>query len=157
MASPVRRLAALTFLLALGCSGPVPSPTPLPDPQRPPEVATVEIDGWTARCDGVDEAECVGVMRLFVNNLARNHAWVKDQSESTVTVTWRPGPCLPRSQWAADGRCWQAEASVDEGPICMVVARQKPGLSELGYGQAGGDEMSGNAAAGPGPRRPACI
>ena len=102
------------------------------------------VGDWSARCDRVSEADCDGVARLFINNLARSGTWVLQQSHGLLTVEpMTTCPALP--EWADPSHCGQAVATVTEGPICMVIARQSQ-PNELGFGQFGGDDMSGRLA-----------
>jgi hypothetical protein len=103
----------------------------------------VTVGEWSARCEGVGSGDCEGVAALFVNNLARSWKSVFDQSGGMLSVEPRPDcPAVP--DWADPSFCWQASALVWSGPICMVVARQTISRP-LGFGQVGGDEMTGRA------------
>ena len=156
----------MTVVLLGACATPTPTPTPTAAPvatQAPTMIAiptpsaslaeSVKIGDWSADCDGVATDDCEGVAALFVNNLARSWHWVFDQSGGTLSVEPRPQcPTLP--DWADGGYCWQVTASVRSGSICMVVARQTRTLP-LGFGQVGGDEMTGRAG-GPAKGEPTC-
>ena len=52
--------------------------------------------------------------------------------------------------------CWQARASLDDRQICMVIARQDPDVAwRWGFGQVGGDDMTGAFVTHLRPERPA--
>ena len=93
-------------------------------------------------CRDVPFLDCYGVAALFTNNLARNWQWVQEQSGGVVTVTPRAA-CPPFGGDEDSNFCWQASASVDDGRVCMVVARQTHPVMGFDFGQVGGDEMAG--------------
>jgi hypothetical protein len=162
----VRRLVAVVVVLLGACATRTPAPTPTatptiipaptltetPAPTAPP-TAAVKVGEWSAKCERVGTGDCEGVAALFVNNLARSGKSVFDQSDGIVSVEPRPEcPALP--DWADPAFCWQATAVVPSGPICMVVARQTVSGS-LGFGQVGGDDLTG-LAGGPPKGWPTC-
>ena len=125
---------------------PAPTLTETPAPTATP-AAVVQVGEWSAECDRVEADDCRGVAALFVNNLARSGQWVFEQSGGTLSVEPRPEcPALP--DWADPAFCWQATVLVSTGPLCMVIARQGPSRP-VGFGQVGGDDMSGRAGGTP--------
>ena len=133
----VRLLAALAILALAGCSTRVEVPN---------------TDGaWVAECRNVARADCEGIAALFVNNLARNHQWIHDESGGLVRVS--PASICPEPpDWAVAGGCWRAEAPAVTTRACMLIARLQDGeLATHPFGQIGGDEFTGLAgAAAPG-------
>jgi hypothetical protein len=115
----------------------------------------VKVGDWTASCIGVSQTDCEGIASLFINNLARSWKSVFDESGGRVSVEPRPDcPAIP--EWADGSFCWEAEARVSTGAVCMVVARQMdPVKAGAGFGQVGGDEMTGRAG-GPPEGWPTC-
>ena len=116
-------------------------------------------DSWTAQCNGTKESVCRGVAALFVNNLARQKPRVHDASAGELAVE-RRSACPKTPKGFRDNTCWQATAEGPDGPVCMVVAKMTDALrekarSDLGYGQIGGDEMTG-AAGEPSADWPTC-
>lgn len=103
------------------------------------------VDGtWAVECEGVNLDDCRGVAELFVNNLARSHESVRQESGGLVRVSSAACPSLP--EWAAPGGCWRASARTTITPrACMIIARQKdPGTALAPFGQAGGDQFAGS-------------
>ena len=132
----MRRLVAVMVVLLGACATATP----------------VKVGEWSAICEGVGTGDCEGVAALFVNNLAWSGKSVFDQSGGIVSVTPRPEcPAVP--DYADPAFCWQATALVPSGPICMVVARLTV-AGPRGFGQAGGDDLTGRAI-GP-PNWPIC-
>lgn len=151
----MRLLVTVAIFVVEACAAPVPSPilsaapalTPAPTMATPPTTTTpapvVQVGEWSAECFGVGADDCQGVAALFVNNLARSQQWVLEQSGGALSVDPRPD-CPPVPGWADPGFCWQATALVSGGSICMVIARQGPSRP-VGFGQVGGDDMTGRA------------
>jgi hypothetical protein len=107
-----------------------------------------ELEGWQVTCLDVEFVDCHGVAALFANNLARNWQWVQEQSGGVVTVMPRPAcPDFGDTFGATQDPsfCWQASATVADGQVCMVVARQTHPVMGFEFGQVGGDEMAGLA------------
>lgn len=160
---------AAAVVLAGACATPTPSPGPVESagislPPAPTRIETVGptaaplpsvvVGDWSAKCERVEPSDCEGVALLFVNNLARGWQAVFDQSGGVLTVAAR-ADCPAAPDWAVPDVCWQATAVMTDGPICMVVARQlQP--AEIGFGQVGGDDMSGRLG-GPPVEWPRCI
>jgi hypothetical protein len=109
-----------------------------------PTSAYVAVGSWTATCHEVPLADCQGIATVFVANLARTWQPIFEASGSQISVVARPDcPTVP--DWADGWQCWQATASSPTGSVCMVIARlDTPEAS--GFGQVGGDEMSGRFA-----------
>ncbi|MFN8622913.1 MAG: hypothetical protein U0869_19420 [Chloroflexota bacterium] len=117
-------------------------------------VLTLRLGDWTARCVEVPETDCRGAAGLFINNLARSWQSVLDDTGGRITVV--PRPTCPRvPDWADPSFCWQVSAEVPDAPVCMVVARQDPPRDGGGFGQVGGDDLTGRAAV-PSPW-PGCV
>jgi hypothetical protein len=124
----------------------VPTPTASPSPVldvlekwRYP----IDVGEWQAICmGGVVVGDCKGVAKLFINNLARNWHSVFEQSGGHLSVAARPQCPSAIPDWADPTSCWQAMAPVSDGDVCMIIAR---GPSSLGFGQVGGDDMTGRA------------
>ena len=112
----------------------------------------VKVGDWTASCLGVSRSDCTGIAALFINNLAWSGASVLRDSGGRVSIAPRPDcPAVPPDD---DGSvCWQASAVVPTGRVCMVVARRADAGS-FGFGQVGGDDMTGRM--GPPPEWPPC-
>jgi len=132
----VRGLVAVMVILLSACDIPT----------------TVKVGEWSALCEGVGTGDCMGVAALFVNNLAWSEESVFIQSRGIVSITPRPAcPTVP--DYADPAFCWQATALVPSGPICMVVAKSRV-AGPLGFGQVGGDDLTGRL--GPPPDWPRC-
>ena len=130
-------------------------PVVVPSPPAADEALTsVAVGDWTATCDGVATADCQGVAALFVNNLARGWKRVFDESGGRLVVEPRPD-CPPVPSWADASGCWQASAPMSNGVVCMVIDRQSPPRTSHGFGQVGGDDLTGRAG-GPPPGWPTC-
>lgn len=155
----MRLLVAVAIFVFGACAAPAPSAiltaapavTPAPATATPTPTATsapvVEVGDWSANCDRADADDCKGVAALFVNNLARSQEWVFEQSGGTLSVEPRPDcPAVP--DWADPRFCWQATALVSGGSVCMVIAKQGHSLP-FGFGQVGGDDMTGLAGGPP--------
>jgi len=155
----MRLLVTVAILVFGACAAPAPTPvltaapalTPAPTTVTPAPTATpapvVQVGDWSASCDRVDTDDCQGVAAFFVNNLARSQRSVFEQSGGTLSVEPRPEcPAVPG--WADSDFCWQATALVSGGSICMVIARQGPSRP-VGFGQVGGDDMTGRAGGPP--------
>ena len=100
---------------------------------------TTVVEGWTVSCRGTGAGACAGVASLALNNLARSRP---REPTGVITVVAR-GACAPVPDWADGTTCYDAHvplAPMQE--VCLVVAG-RPGLG--GYGQVGGDEVSGLA------------
>jgi hypothetical protein len=94
-------------------------------------------EGWNVTCRGTATDECGAVASIALNNMARSRP---DRPTGVITVVDR-GACAPVPEWADGTTCF--DAHVPLGPseeVCLVVAR-RPALG--GYGQVGGDELSG--------------
>ena len=101
---------------------------------------------WTAQCLHVATSDCEGIARLFVNNLARNGAWVGDESGRQVRIS-PSAACPPFPEWAQPGACWRAFAPTTSSRACMLIARQLKDTTEFGFGRIGGDELTGRFGA----------
>lgn len=104
----------------------------------------MQAGAWTAACEGVPADDCEGVATLFIHNLARNGQRVLEESGGRLVVEARLG-CPKVPDWADPGTCWQASEEVSDGTVCMVVARQSPPRTSTGFGQVGGDDLTGRA------------
>ena len=100
---------------------------------------------WTAQCLHVATSDCEGIARLFVNNLARNGAWVGDESGAGPHQPVSRVSALPRV--AQPGACWRAFAPTTSSRACMLIARQLKDTTEFGFGRIGGDELTGRFGA----------
>lgn len=99
---------------------------------------TTTVDGWTVSCVGTDVDACRSIASLALNNMARSRP---PEPTGVITVAAR-GRCFPVPDWADGSMCFDAHIPI--GPaqeLCLVIAG-RPGLG--GYGQVGGDEVSGN-------------
>ncbi len=107
---------------------------------------TVTTDGWTVSCLGTAPDVCRSAASLALNNLARSRP--RDPI-GTITIVAR-GPCAPVPDWADGSMCLDAHVRIAAGrEVCLVIAR-RPALG--GYGQVGGDEVSGQlGGTGQGP------
>lgn len=152
MRSSRPRLIALIAVIAGACATPVPTetdvPSSVPSPTRsdrpaPSEPPALKVGDWSVTCDGVPADDCAGVAALYVGNLARSWKSVFDESGGTLVVEPRPDCPAAPGQEPSRG-CWEASASVSDGSVCMVIARQ-PTSRPPGFGQVGGDAMSGRA------------
>lgn len=107
----------------------------------------LEVDGWTVECQVVLEPDCTGVAALFVNNLARNGGWIRDESGGRVRVSPASCPADPHPDavtYLDLGACWRADAPIPGSRACMLIARQKnPAAVGAPFGQAGGDNYTG--------------
>ena len=159
------RASGIAMLLAMStaaCGGPTPRPTitssataaAVPEARETapgiaiPTPDVVAIGEWSATCNAVEVSDCDGIARVFINNLARNGAWVLKESGGTIAVTLRTN-CPVRAD-SVEASCWQASAAIADGRICMLVSRQRgPDPLGVGFGQVGGDDMSGRAGGPP--------
>src|SRR6185503_5325319 len=83
----------------------------------------VGADTWRAQCLNVSMSDCDGIVRMFLNNLARNYGWVRDESGATIEVS-RSLSCPAFSELAQPGGCWRANAPVQSSRACMVMDRR---------------------------------
>jgi hypothetical protein len=100
---------------------------------------TTTTEGWTVTCRGTGAVQCAALASLALNNMARSRP---SQPTGVITVVARSG-CAPVPEWADGSACF--DAHVPLGPsqeVCLVIAA-RPALG--GYGQVGGDEVSGMA------------
>jgi hypothetical protein len=98
---------------------------------------TTIIDGWTVTCASTAADVCQAVAGLALNNMARS---APSSPTATIRVERRSG-CPPVPDWADGSACWNAQVPLAAGAeVCIVVA-YRPALG--GYGQVGGDEVSG--------------
>jgi hypothetical protein len=80
---------------------------------------------------------CRAVASLALNNMARSRP---PMPTGVITVVAR-GACQPVPEWADGAMCFDAHVPVaPPQEVCLVIAR-RPALG--GYGQVGGDEVSG--------------
>jgi hypothetical protein len=116
-----------------------PTIAPTLQPSTTPE-PTVAVNDWVVACDRVSRDDCRRIAGVFVYNLARSQQRVHDESGGRLTVAPQSGrPFL-----------WQASAATSSGTICMVIAHMGSTVNgAFGFGQVGGDDMSGRA--GPPP------
>ena len=118
----------------------------------PTTVPTAAVGDWTARCLGVEKADCIGASERFINLLAWAGPAVFEQSGGALTVEPRP-ICPPVRDWADGSYCWQVTAeraiSSETGePWCMVIARRSTDTRYPPYVQVGGpDTAQGEQAA----------
>lgn len=109
-------------------------------------VVRVGDDAWTARCVNVATSDCDGIVRMFLNNLARHYDEVRQESNATIHVS-ASRTCPAFSDLAQPGACWRANAPVLSSRACMIMARRiKP---EQGYDfiRIGGDVLTGSVVA----------
>src|SRR5882672_9053893 len=96
--------------------------------------ATVTVpsrDGpWTAECLNVATSDCDGIARMFLNNLAANGGWVRDESSGRLQISVLSA-CPGFPAWAMPGTCWRAAARTQSARACIIVARRKE--SEQGF------------------------
>jgi hypothetical protein len=120
--------------------------------------SSVNVDGWTATCVGVDVDACKGVTHLFVNNLARSSESVRNASGAGVVVESRLFCPETSESWADPSGCWQVMATTPDGPVCMIVARHRSAVEGAAstYGQIGGMDYTGRLAAPGAPTMPPC-
>jgi hypothetical protein len=100
---------------------------------------TVTAEGWTVVCTATAAETCSAVASLALNNMARSRPSVPT---GVIRVVAR-GACAPVPDWADGTKCFDAHVPVaPTKEVCLVVA-PRPTLG--GYGQVGGDEVSGQA------------
>ena len=98
---------------------------------------TVTTDGWTVSCVGTVPDVCRSVASLALNNMARSRP---QNPTGTISIVAR-GPCAPVPDWADGSSCLDVHVPIAAGQeVCLVMA-PRPRLG--GYGQVGGDEVSG--------------
>lgn len=141
-------------------AAPTPTPTttgPTPTLSRPVQQ---ELEGWQVTCVDVEFVDCHGVAALFVNNLAWSTGAIHDQSAGQVTVTPRP-ECPSVQDYIDPTFCWQASAPTNDGRVCMIVGRQLPVVPadarRFGFGQVGGDDLTGRLHSSSDPTPQPCI
>jgi hypothetical protein len=113
-----------------------------------------DADTWRAQCLNVSMSDCDGIVRMFLNNLARNYGWVQQESGATVQVS--PSTSCPTG--SALGQpipCWRANAPVRSSRACMIVARRSNAEQGYDFVWIGGDELTGRIGA-PQPGSTAC-
>jgi hypothetical protein len=107
-------------------------------------------DVWNASCVNVAAADCSGIVRMYLNNLARNYGWVQQESGGTVQISLLMA-CPEFSDLAQPGACWRANAPTQSSRACMVMARRKQSFEGYDFIRIGGDELTGLfTAAAPG-------
>lgn len=106
----------------------------------------VENDAWTVACRNVAAADCDGIVRMYLNNLARNYGWVRDQSGATIQVDRSP-TCPDFGTLAQPGACWRVNAPVRESRACMIMARRIEPFEGYTFVWIGGDQLAGSVAA----------
>ena len=100
---------------------------------------TTTADGWTVACRGTAAEACDAIASLALNNMA----WGRPSAPTGVITVVARGACKPVPAWADGTACFDAHVPVAPSQqICLVIAR-RPALG--GYGQVGGDEVSGLA------------
>jgi hypothetical protein len=99
-------------------------------------------DTWRAQCLNVSMSDCDGIVRMFLNNLARNYGWVRDESGATIEVS-RSLSCPAFSELAQPDGCWRANAPVQSSRACMVMARRVTPLDGYDFVRIGGDNLTG--------------
>lgn len=100
---------------------------------------TTTTEGWTVACRGTAAEQCGAVASLALNNLARS----RPEAPTGVIRVVDRGACAPVPDWADGTTCFDAHIPLAPSvEVCLVVAR-RPALG--GYGQVGGDEVSGLA------------
>jgi hypothetical protein len=92
----------------------------------------------------VAAADCSGIVRMYLNNLARNYGWVQQESGGTIHVSLLM-TCPEFSELAERGACWRATAPTRSSRACMVMARRKQSLEGYDFIRIGGDELTGLA------------
>ncbi|MEA2673163.1 MAG: hypothetical protein QOI92_355, partial [Chloroflexota bacterium] len=98
---------------------------------------TTTVEGWPVSCVATGIEACQSVAAVTLNNMA----WGRPANPTgTITVIAR-GPCAPVPAWADGSMCFDAHVSMPPSDrVCLVVA-PRPTLG--GFGQVGGDEVSG--------------
>lgn len=100
---------------------------------------TTTTEGWTVSCRGIPTDACAAVASLALNNMARSRPRVP---VGLITVVARSG-CAPVPDWADGAACYDTHVPTSPSEeVCLVIAA-RPALG--GYGQVGGDEVSGQA------------
>ena len=100
---------------------------------------TITTEGWTVSCNATAPDECSAVASVALNNMGRGRPV---EPTGVITVTSR-GSCAPVPEWADGSACFDAHVPIAPSEeVCLVIAR-RPTLG--GYGQVGGDEVSGLA------------
>jgi hypothetical protein len=98
---------------------------------------TTTADGWTVACRNTSAIPCAAIASLALNNMARGRP---PAPTGVISVVAR-GACAPVPDWADGTACFDARVPLAPGQeVCLVIAR-RPSLG--GYGQVGGDEVSG--------------
>jgi hypothetical protein len=107
---------------------------------------TTGDETWTVGCADVAQADCDGIARMFLNNLAWNGGWVYEESGGRINVT-RDALCPDIPEWGVPGACWRVSAPTQSARTCMLMARRD--VPEQGYtfGRIGGDELTGRLGA----------
>lgn len=113
-------------------------------------VSTISVDAgddaWQASCVNVTATDCEGIVRMFLNNLAWNGGWVRDESGGTVQVSLSP-TCPEFSDLAQPGACWKVNAPTRSSRACMIMARRIKPEQGFDFVWIGGDQLSGSFAA----------
>ena len=98
---------------------------------------TTTAEGWTVTCRGMAIEPCRVVASMALNNMGRSRP---PAPTGVINVVAR-GACAPVPEWADGTACFDAHIPVAPvGEVCLVLA-PRPTLG--GYGQVGGDEVSG--------------
>lgn len=100
---------------------------------------TTTTEGWTVSCNATGVDVCRSVASLALNNMARS----RPREPTGVITVAAHGSCSPVPEWADGSMCFDAHVPIAPSEeVCLVIAG-RPTLG--GYGQVGGDEVSGLA------------
>ena len=99
-------------------------------------------DTWRAQCLSVSASDCDGIVRMFVNNLARNYGWVREESGATIQVS-RSSNCPLFSDLAMTDACWRANAPTRSSRACMIMARRLRPEQGYEFVRISGDNLTG--------------
>jgi hypothetical protein len=134
--SPSTLAAAVVLAFLQACAAPVPD-----------RISERPADGWTATCSNTSGADCLGVAKLFLGNLAFSADSVRLASNGQLLI--EPSQCpAPLPSWAVPNACWRSWAPMSTSRACMIIARQSDATSSP-FGQVGGDIYTGNVFAPP--------
>jgi len=128
-----RRLLAAFAVVALAAAGCTTTIT-----------VQLEDDAWTVTCRNVSTDDCDGIVRMFLNNLARNYAGVREASGATIEVD-AAATCPDFGELALPGACWRVNAPLPESRACMIMARRITPHNDYRFVWIGGDQLSGLA------------
>jgi hypothetical protein len=105
----------------------------------------VSVSGWSATCGGLSESDCQGVALVFIHSLGFPGAGLLEATGGRLSIVFSEKCPTVLPDWADSSQCWQVQAQRDTGDeVCEVIARRF-GTSVFGFGQVGGDDMSGAA------------